>query len=263
MSIEAVAAALLLPIEERLKMTLVVVADCHNARTGRCFPSQQFIAEMLGRDVRTVQRRLDALEADGLIERVHRQRENGSRTSDEYRLIFAESNTTPVSGRAESNTTRVTVQHDIAVSPPEPEGESETASPNGESVVRDDIGRLCALMAEAVRSNGYTVPSGPWPVKTWLDPFRLLLDRDVDPATGQPWTVEQVEYVIRWATSDEFWKQNVRGPAALRKKDAQGTLRMELLVGRIRQEKTGIGTGVSGSLDMLAKMKADLAEEAA
>ena len=53
---------------------------------GTCWPSVRRIAEDLKLSRRTVQRALADLERHGFLERTHRQRPNGSLTSNFYRL---------------------------------------------------------------------------------------------------------------------------------------------------------------------------------
>lgn len=63
-------------------VTLANYADENNS----CFPGQARIAEDTGMCIRSVKTCLKKLEEDGYISRESRQRQNGSRTSDRYRL---------------------------------------------------------------------------------------------------------------------------------------------------------------------------------
>lgn len=77
------------------KIVLYWLADHHNAKTGYCFPSLKTLAKECEMDKSTVIRHLGVLEDAGLIERVQRKRENGSLSSNIYRLnlsVVAESN---------------------------------------------------------------------------------------------------------------------------------------------------------------------------
>lgn len=65
---------------------LVALADRCNKDTLRCDPSIKRLAEDTGMDERTVSRALADLENDGFIEKVQRQRENGSTRSNEFRF---------------------------------------------------------------------------------------------------------------------------------------------------------------------------------
>lgn len=53
---------------------------------GRCWPGIRTIAKDLGLSVSTVKRALNDLCRAGLVEKEHRWRENGSRTSNLYRV---------------------------------------------------------------------------------------------------------------------------------------------------------------------------------
>ena len=54
--------------------------------TDNCFPSRRLIADECSMDKKTVDSALKELEARGLIKKVYRYRENGSRTSNMYSL---------------------------------------------------------------------------------------------------------------------------------------------------------------------------------
>jgi len=86
MSIQAISWA----IEQRTgspsrKSVLIALAN-YADKEGRCYPGQQTIAEDAELGVRSVRRCLVELEDAGFISRAHRQRANGSRTSDVYFL---------------------------------------------------------------------------------------------------------------------------------------------------------------------------------
>ncbi len=53
---------------------------------GNCFPSRRLIADEYGMDKKTVDSALKELESRGLVKKVCRYRENGSRTSNIYHL---------------------------------------------------------------------------------------------------------------------------------------------------------------------------------
>lgn len=73
------------------KFVLVVLAD-YADEAHSSFPAQSKIAERIGATDRTVRNALKELESKGFVSREHRQRSNGSRTSDRYFL--------PVNGSA-------------------------------------------------------------------------------------------------------------------------------------------------------------------
>lgn len=67
-------------------VVLFHLCHAHNHETGRCDPSQAYLAEMTGMGERTVRRHLSDLEKDGLIERRKRGVEGGGRVSDFFIL---------------------------------------------------------------------------------------------------------------------------------------------------------------------------------
>lgn len=81
-----------------------------------------------------------------------------------------------------------------------------------------DVHRLTNLLAELVRANGHKAN----PTKQWLTACDRLMRLD-------GYTPEQVEWVMRWATTDEFWAANIRSMPTLREKFSQ-------LAHRARQE---------------------------
>lgn len=81
---------------------------------------------------------------------------------------------------------------------------SDVASDTDDAEIR----RLCDLLAAAVRSNGHRVETVG--VRWWQACERLTR---ID-----GYTSEQIEWMIRWATSDEFWAANIRSMPKLREK---------------------------------------------
>lgn len=89
MSIKAVKWALSVKTDATNKLALVAIAECHNDKTGDCFPSQKYIAEVIGMSDRSTRPRLNRLEADGFFTRKPRYDAKGKRTSDRYVLHFS------------------------------------------------------------------------------------------------------------------------------------------------------------------------------
>jgi len=81
------------------KLTLMLLADCHNAETGRCDPSTKFICEFTGLDKKTVPACIETLESMGLIRKVRRP---GGRP--QFSLLIAEN---PVPAREKNERRRV------------------------------------------------------------------------------------------------------------------------------------------------------------
>lgn len=88
------------PLTDGEKLTLMALAD-HADDDGECWPGQKYLAEKCGTTDRTIRRRLKTLQDKGYITREHRQREDGSRTSDLIVLAMR----TETSGRTEANRT--------------------------------------------------------------------------------------------------------------------------------------------------------------
>jgi len=80
-----------------------------------------------------------------------------------------------------------------------------TTSPND---VRDDVSKLCNLLADLIESNGSLRPT----IGTgWNDAARLLIDKD-----GRD--VESATRLIRWVQADQFWQGNVLSMPKFREK---------------------------------------------
>lgn len=68
------------------KAILLMLANYCDAEN-QCFPSQKKLAEECECGLRTITRWLSEFEKNGLLERLHRVRPDGSRTSDEIKLL--------------------------------------------------------------------------------------------------------------------------------------------------------------------------------
>jgi hypothetical protein len=73
--------------DAQTQLVLIAIARHANYDTGEAWPSQEQIADMAKCSVRTVRRHLDKLEADGLIERSERRRDNGGKSTDLITLV--------------------------------------------------------------------------------------------------------------------------------------------------------------------------------
>jgi len=74
------------------KIVLYWLADHHNGETGLCIPSQKRLAELCEMTDRSIRTHLDTLQTLGLIKVIERKRDNGSQTSNEYKLLFSGKN---------------------------------------------------------------------------------------------------------------------------------------------------------------------------
>lgn len=117
---------------------------------------------------------------------------------------------TPAVGDAEPTRVRAGAFPHPPTPIPQPQrpSSSDADAPDAGEVFSDDVHRLCDLLADLVRANGHNV--GAVGVVWWRACDRLMrLDG---------FTAEQVEWVMRWATSDEFWQANIRSMPKLREK---------------------------------------------
>ena len=69
-----------------LKGLLLIMADYHHPKTGKCVPGQDTLADDSEQSVRTVQRQLRKLERIGCFDRYRRFNSDGTRSSDGYIL---------------------------------------------------------------------------------------------------------------------------------------------------------------------------------
>ncbi|MEV8023691.1 helix-turn-helix domain-containing protein [Microbacterium sp. NPDC080220] len=170
-------------------------------------------------DRRTIERLIPKLRLQGLL-----GMKRGSKTTpNEFRLVvpWAKTTTDKVSGNDSDAPTAVqdspTAVHaftdtsgdrssyqridvrDVSTS----DVASDAAAPYSSEVID-----LCEKLAAAVRANGHKV--GTVGQLWWAACDRLIrLDG---------YSVEQVEWMIRWATTDEFWAANIRSMPKLREK---------------------------------------------
>ena len=129
------------------KAVLVAIAN-HADGEGLCYPGQARLARMVGCNERSIRNFVRVLEDAGLIERVQRRRKDGSRTSDEYRLIGlqptrhagsqpaprAGSQAAPHAGREDepTGTTFRTNRHDVPPLPAPHAGHERSEEPSVE-----------------------------------------------------------------------------------------------------------------------------------
>lgn len=71
------------------RLVLIVLADCHNAATGRCDPSIEFIAKRCHISRRSVERAITALEERGVLTVKRRKSGSGQQMSNAYKLHLA------------------------------------------------------------------------------------------------------------------------------------------------------------------------------
>ena len=97
------------------KAILLCLANAHNAHSGWCSPDQARLAEEAEVSVRTLQRHLAQLEADGIIRRERQRDAAGYRMADRYELIgleIAKSQSARLSPRTENQGDNLSCRHD-------------------------------------------------------------------------------------------------------------------------------------------------------
>ena len=110
MSVQAITWALSFDVKSPTEKAILLVLANYADGDGMCFPGQDNIAAQAACTDRTVRAVLTTFEERGVIKRVHRQRKDGSRTSDEITLIaFAKANRKEMpEGQPEAASTRPT-----------------------------------------------------------------------------------------------------------------------------------------------------------
>lgn len=97
---------------------------------------------------------------------------------------------------------------------------SDVADATPHTEFSEDVRNLTRQLAQAVKANGFKIPSrGTKANGKWLVEMDRLLRLDgADPA--------EVASVIGWATADEFWRANIQSVPTLRKQYPRLRLRM-------------------------------------
>lgn len=120
-----------------------------------------------------------------------------------------------------------TVGHQRESDPPDPTRPDPTTSKDVDTPPREEIIHLCTVMADCVEGNGAKRPTI---TKAATEATRKLLDVD-------GYTPHQVEWMIRWATSHEFWRSNILSMSKLRDKFDQ--LKLQSMEGKHRVSMNG------------------------
>lgn len=220
---------------QRPAMTYAALASF--AREGETYVGLPTVAERLGVTINTVRSGVRELEDAGAVVIEPRYRDDGSRTTNEYRLLI-DPPLQDIGGAP---------HQPVGGAPPQTVGGVVTRrkdeleeTPNGVSLADDqparpEVTELCNLLATQVFEQ---TGARPTVSKAWERDMRLTLDRPRAPG-AEPWTALQVEYVIRWlggvGERPQFWAMNVRCPGKLRSK-------MQRLVDEIKAERRGPST---------------------
>lgn len=240
---------------------LLAMAD-HADHLGYCHPGIALLAWKTDYSERQVQRILRDLEALGLVEIV--EDGGGSGHVRHYRLHLekgvekspfrASERVTPAQGNGDKpNLQRVTsssANGDTQMSPEpratvEPKPSENHASPDGAAADRTpsrrrmriadhpDAARLCTLLADLIEVNTGQRPNPDQ--QRWRDAVRLMVTED-------SLSVEQIEYLIRWAQANEFWRSNILSTPKLREKRIT-------LIAQIQRERAAAYGSRQASLD--------------
>lgn len=127
---------------------------------------------------------------------------------------------------------------------PVEEEKSDVASDTLPSRYSSDVVRLCDLLAEKVAENGHRV--GTVGVTWWAACDRLMrLDK---------YSAEQIEWMILWSTSDEFWAGNIQSMPTLRAKFSK--LIHDAKRARARAQQQSPGERASNVVDMGRRLAA-------
>ena len=174
------------------KLVLLCLADCHNADTGQCNPSVNYICKKTSLDRKTILKSLRLLSEQEILSRIKIE---GS--SNQYFLAVE---AVPYLGQGEGEISLKAVPnlgHKPKTKPKKnlrwEDGDLETA----ESIYN----LLLALNPK------HKKPS----LETWANTIRLMRESD-----GH--THNDIMDLFRFANSDSFWKSNILSPAKLREK---------------------------------------------
>lgn len=211
------------------KFVLVALAD-YADENGTCFPKHETTAQRIGSTVRTVQRALSALEESGHVTMKHQYRDDGRFRSNRYQLRVSDElprqsvRVTPTESRDDPDTESPLPRQSVATTPTQCRSKNPHLTPMGTpmgtavadapaadtgaagSNERQDVERLCSLLADCIEANGSKRPTIS---KRWRNEARLLIDRD-----GR--TPEQIAWLIQWSQRDPFWRANVLSMPKLR-----------------------------------------------
>jgi len=201
---------------------------------------------IVGNGLRAMPRRLDSLLNVGLIERVSggflvRSWLKWNRSADEVGKLLAKDRERKSRNHAaeDQNSARNPsgFQTDSELQSRAEQSSTEQNTPNGvyssDADAPDDVEvkRLCDLLADLVTANGHKVGTVG---KAWWQAAERLMRIDV-------YSPEQVEWVMRWATSNEFWSTNIRSMPKLREKFS--TLKAQALAEHARKRPSTMEHG--------------------
>jgi len=112
-------------------------------------------------------------------------------------------------------------------------------------MVRPDIEGIIQGFSELLEANDVKHK----PSKAWHTAARLLIDKD-------GYTPEQIMFVARFATSDEFWKSNILSIPKLR--DKFESLKIKAQAQARPKPSTGAKARLQAGFDLLQQTRAEM-----
>ena len=174
------------------KLVLLCLADCHNADTGQCNPSVNYICKKTSLDRKTILKSLRLLNDKNWLSRT---KVEGS--SNQYFLAIGGS---PLTALGEGDISSKAVPN--LGHKPKTKPKKNLRWENGDLETAESIYNLLLAL-----NPKHKKPS----METWANTIRLMRESD-----GH--THFDIMDLFRFANSDSFWKSNILSPAKLREK---------------------------------------------
>lgn len=187
------------------------------------YPSRRTLATDLGfKDPKTIDPLITELVDIKALKVTARRTAKGERMTNVYTVLTAKS----VSGGYPLKTDKVAPENGQGVAPENGEelkpsfnleplnSEAPQKSAAAVEVSRPDVNAVVDCFSARLTANDVKHVIG----KRWHDAARLLIDRD-------GYTVEQINWITMWATTDQFWKGNILSLPKLREKFEQLKIR--------------------------------------
>jgi len=174
------------------KLVLLCLADCHNADTGQCNPSVNYICKKTSLDRKTILKSLRLLNDKNWLSRT---KVEGS--SNQYFLAIGGS---PLTALGEGDISSKAVPN--LGHKPKTKPKKNLRWESGDLVTAESIYKLLLAL-----NPKHKKPS----MESWANTIRLMRESD-----GH--THFDIMDLFRFANSDSFWKSNILSPAKLREK---------------------------------------------
>ncbi len=134
----------------------------------------------------------------------------------------------------------------------EREREKEEAKASSPEIPRPDIDGVIQGFSELLKANDVKHKPG----QSWRTATRLLIDKD-------GYTPEQIMYVARFATSDEFWKSNILSMVKLREKFEALKIKAQAANQQQQSRPTGSQVRLQAGLELIQRTQARQQERTA